>query len=198
MKNDETSERLLEQVKNNYPERGKFGLLEEMTGVPSDRWKNFWYGKQSATEEMLKGWLKAHPDDESWIRHGKIAPHQSEWCFGTPIPQDRDMRTIGDRLNWVIKEWASPVGQRLFSYLAEKSNGKVSADEWAKVVMGLAQPSAEMVSIVCSRRLMFVDWVLFGTANSSDQVDPTDQESVQQWKKSWRESIKNEPEKTTT
>lgn len=186
---DEISTRLLMKMKELYPARGKFRLLEELTQIPADRWKNFWYGKQAATGEMLAAWLKHHPDEEAWVINGKHVPKADGYPFGTGAPRASDVTTIGDRLNWVIKMWASPAGDRLFSYLSEKSDGKITPTEWSRVILGLEQPSAAMVSVVCSRNDIFTDWVLFGLTKSHEQVDPSDQMSVDRWRKKRRELL---------
>ena len=156
-------------------------MLEKMSGITEARWKNFWYKKQSATPDMVDFVCKKYPDEEMWLRTGHRSPRAGDFPFSAPMYKKRDDESIGDRLNWVIKEWASPRGEQLFSYLEEKSGGAISAREWADVVLGLREPTASMIAVVCKARPMFTQWVMLGYAGQQ-QVDPTDDKSVEAWK----------------
>lgn len=64
-KDIEISKRLRDLVKIRYPARGRFRLLEQASGVPEWKWKNFFYGRQEAGEDQLNFWSSHFPDD-SW------------------------------------------------------------------------------------------------------------------------------------
>jgi hypothetical protein len=180
-KDIEVSDRLRSLLEANLGHRGKFGMLEKMSGITEARWKNFWYRKQSATADMIDFACKKYPDEEVWLRTGQRAPRPSDFPFAAPIYKKRNGETIGDRLNWVIKEWAAPRGEQLFSYLEERSKGAISAKQWADVVLGLHEPTSQMIAVVCDARPLFTEWVVLGHAGTQ-QVDPTDDKSVEAWK----------------
>lgn len=184
----DVSERARTFVADQFSARGRFTLLEKLSGVSSAQWQNFYYAKQGLNDKMLAFLIKQFPHDEIWLLTGKKAPEQSDFPFDAPIPKEGDCQTVGQRLNWVIRQFAGPKGTQLFKYLQQRSeggnsNGKsISADEWAPVVLGLAEPTLEMVIVVCHAQPMFTEWVLLGGAGF-DQVDPTNQESIESWKK---------------
>lgn len=181
-KDKEVSERARHLIDAQLGERGRFAMLEEMSGINTGQWKNFYYGRQLVNEQMLSFLTKKYPHDAIWLLSGERPPNQSEFPFSAPVPAEEDSRTVGQRLNWVIREWAAPKGKDLFHYLWEKSDEKISADDWAKVVLGLAEPTLEMVVVVCSRRPHFSEWVLLGETASNYQVDPSSSASVAAWK----------------
>lgn len=178
----EISERARFLIDAQLGERGRFAMLEEMSGINTGQWKNFYYGRQLVNEQMLSFLRKKYPHDAIWLLTGERPPDQNEFPFFAPVPAEEDSRTIGQRLNWVIREWAAPKGKDLFHYLWEKSDEKITADEWARVVLALAEPTLEMVVVVCSRRPHFSEWVLLGATKSNYQVDPTSKASVAAWK----------------
>lgn len=178
----EISERLRALIAERFPERGRFGVLERLSSVNANRWKNFYYRKQEAAADMVEFWCKKYPMDERWVLTGIRAPSQSEYPFAAPVPTTWEGQTIGDRLVWVVKEWASPRADQLFAYLEEKSQGRITAAEWSRVVLRLEEPSLPMVELVCRARPIFTQWVLLGYAGKNPGVDPTNQESVEMYK----------------
>lgn len=185
LKDVELSNRLRSVIESTFPIRGRFGALESVSGITASRWKNFYYRKQEAAPDMVDFWCKKYPMERAWLLTGLEAPNQAEFPFAAPVPQAWEGQTIGDRLNWVIKEWASPSGEQLFSYLEEKSRGNIPASEWSKVILRLAEPTIAMVQLVCQFRPCFAEWVLLGRVTGEPPVDPTDQTSIDDWKK-WR------------
>ncbi|WP_034298016.1 hypothetical protein [Herbaspirillum sp. RV1423] len=177
------TERLRDLIVRRFGERGKFRLLEEASGIGESKWKNIYYRKQEATAEIIDFWSSRYPEDEVWLKTGKMQPREDEYPFLAPVATTWEGQTIGDRLNWVITEWASPVGEELTKYLEGRSNKKVSALQWQRVIMRLDQPSVEMINVVCKARPMFLEWVHFGGIFSPLQVDPSDKESIAEWKK---------------
>ncbi|WP_342616469.1 hypothetical protein [Rhodoferax sp. GW822-FHT02A01] len=183
----DVSERARTFVASQFSARGRFTLLEKMSGVSSAQWQNFYYAKQGLNDKMLAFLVKNFPHDEIWLLTGRKAPKQSDFPFSAPIPKSTDSDTVGKRLNWVIRQFAGPKGLQLFKYLEQRSEGGdtkksfISADEWAPVVLGLAEPNLRMVEVVCAAQPMFTQWVVLGYT-SSDQVDPTNEVSVKEWK----------------
>lgn len=176
------SARLKNLVERRFPKRGRFGELEGISGIGLNRWKNFYYGKQDATQEMLQFWCNKYPNDSEWLLSGVKAPSQQAFPFAASVPKKWEGQTVGDRLNWVISEWASPSGEQLFAYLEEKSDGTIAAAEWAQVIMRTKPPTLEMVSLVTQYRPHFTEWIIHGGVGTSLQVDPTDANSIERWK----------------
>lgn len=185
LKDVELSKRLRELIEVTFPTRGRFSALEDASGITASRWKNFYYKKQEAAADMVDFWCKKYPMEQNWLLTGIAAPNQADFPFSAPVPRAWEGQTIGDRLNWVIREWASPSGEQLFSYLEAKSQGRIAASEWSKVVLRLAEPTLEMVQLVCEFRPRFTEWVVLGRVAYEPSVDPTDQASVEKWKL-WR------------
>lgn len=179
----EVSERLRDWIKENYTQRGKFTLLQKESGLPAQRWKDLYYGRQYASAEMLSFVESVSVSDAGWIRTG-IRPVKKEgYPFLTYPPAGHETQTLAGRLVWVIKEWTSPKGAELFSYLADRYEGIIGADEWAAVILKGMEPSLSMVRVVCEMRPHFTEWVITGGANSNTiQVDPTSHDSIQRWK----------------
>ena len=178
------SERLRTLITRKFSDRGRFRLLEEASGIGASKWKNFFYKKQEATPELVNFWSQKFPDDEVWLRTGVESPNKDGFPFLAEPPRWWEGQTIGDRLNWVIAEWASPKNDSLFSYLEDRSAGQIEAEEWKKVILRLKEPTAEMVQVVCSARPMFTMWVLLGTVVATLNVDPTSAESINEYKRS--------------
>lgn len=181
----EINERAKSLIDSQLGARGRFTLLEEMSGISVSQWKNFYYGKQLLNEKMFDFLVKKYPHDEVWLLTGQQAPEQEKFPFPAPVPKKSDSETIGARLNWVIREWASPKGNTLFEYLHQASSRgdtckKIPADDWAQVVLGLAEPTVEMIATVCENRPHFTEWVVLGRAGNL-QVNPASEASVTAW-----------------
>lgn len=187
-KTKETSERLRSLIEDRYPSRGRFTALANVSGISAARWKNFFYRKQEAAADMIEFWCKTYPINRTWLITGIEPSTQEGFPFAAPVPESWEGQTVGDRLNWVIKEWASPSGEHLFKYLEAKSAGQIPASDWSKVVLRIEEPSMEMVRLVCSFRRRFTEWVLLGSVSGEPPVDPTDRASVENWKQ-WRSGI---------
>lgn len=180
-KDKEVSERARHLIDAQLGERGRFAMLEELSGINTGQWKNFYYGRQLANEQMLAFLTKKYPHDAIWLLTGERPPTESDFPFLAPVPTQKDCQTVGQRLNWVIREWASPKGKDLFNYLSQRSSDTISADDWSSVVLGLSEPTAQMIAVVCTERPHFTAWVVLGSAGIT-QVDPTSQASVAAWK----------------
>lgn len=183
LKDVELSERLRTLISRKFSDRGRFRLLEEASDISASRWKNFFYKKQEATPELVKFWVEKFPSDAVWLTTGVESPNKEGFPFMAEPPRRSDGQTIGERLNWVIAEWAAPKNDALFSYLEERSYGRIPADDWKKVILRLSEPSAEMVGVICSARPMFAMWVVLGYVASGMNVDPTSAESIEEYKR---------------
>lgn len=176
----EVSDRARQLIDDQVGDRGRFALLEEMSGINVGQWKNFYYKRQLINEKMLSFLVQKFPHDKIWLLTGNKAPEQSEYPFDAPIPKESDCQTVGQRLNWVIRECASPKGKMLFEYLQGRYK-TISADEWAQVVLGVTEPTLNMVVAICRDQPHFIEWVLLGHAGAT-QVDPSNKMSVDAWK----------------
>ena len=177
----EVTERLRTWLEEEYGDRGRFRVLEEASGLPAQRWKNVFYGRQAATKEMLEFVQKTSTDGYSFVVTGMRRPLSTGYPFRAAPPRDRDVETLADRLVWAIKEFASPRGDALFSYLEERSQGEVSAKSWADLVLGLAPPTLQMIEVVLDVQPHLTEWVMRGVVVAPMQVDPSDKNSVDAW-----------------
>lgn len=180
-KDIELSERLRELIHARFGTRGRFRLLQEASEIPDWKWKNFFYRRQEAGQDQIQFWTNAYPEDEAWLLSGFRASDKDDFPFDAAPPVERKETTIGDRLRWVIEEFASPRGEQLFSYLASRYRRGITAKDWENVLLRKAEPTLQMVKLVCSDRPLFAQWVLLGHARALS-VDPTDPASVQRWK----------------
>lgn len=179
----EMSRRLRGRIERRFSQRGRFRELEEASTISASRWKNFFYGRTEAAKEMVDFWCSKFPDECDFLLHGVSNNLEIEDFFeSVTVLKDRPSRTIAERLTWVIFEWASPSGEQLFSYLEEKSNGTIPAEDWKQVINNAAPPSAAMVEVVGDYRPHFIEWIIRGVTSGSGQVDPTDKQSIHQWK----------------
>ena len=185
----EVDERLRDLIDNRFAQRGRFRLLMEASNIAESKWKNFFYKKQRGTAELLDFWVSTYPEDELWLLTGKKTPNSEGFPFGTSPPISWPNQTIGDRLNWVITEWAAPKGEQLFQYLEQRSKGRISQAAWKPVILRQHEPTPEMIEFVCSHRPDFTEWVILGRVRSLMSVDPTDAESVEAWKQRYKLSF---------
>lgn len=63
-------ERMKSLIHNWLPERKRFAKLEELSGIPSDHWKNFWHGRQRAHEHMIQAIARQWPEHALWLVTG--------------------------------------------------------------------------------------------------------------------------------
>lgn len=189
-RDNEVTERLRSWIQDHYSARGKFTKLEADSLIPAQRWKDLFYGRQFASEEMLNFIRTQSTRDFQWIQTGVHVPRAEGYPFLTAPPLPDERTTLSARLIWAIKEWTSPRGAALFSYLAEKTEGRITADDWAKVVLGTTAPSPEMIELVCMQKRHLIEWITTGTATSPEQVDPTSDASIKKWKDAQREAAK--------
>lgn len=180
LRDNDITERLREWMDDRYASRGRYGHLERDSGIPAQRWKDMYYRRQFATDEMLAFVDAMSPADLIWLKTGVRPPKTEGFPFLTSPPTAEDKRSLTTRLIWVIKEWASPRGADLFKYLENQSQSKVLADEWASVLLGRSAANADMIELVCSERPHFASWIV-GASVDARQVDPTDSASIERW-----------------
>lgn len=185
-RDDEITERLRSWIEEEYGNRGRFSLLERESDIPAQRWKNVFYQRQFATSEMLEFVHKKSTNSHQWITTGIRLPKKDGYPFDSPPTAD-ERSTLTNRLVWAVKEFASPRGAALFTYLEDRWHNTVSADEWAAVILGKAPATALMIEQICKERPHLAAWIATGTW--TQQVDPTDEASVEQWKQSQRASF---------
>ncbi|WP_153137121.1 hypothetical protein [Paraburkholderia agricolaris] len=178
----ELGERLRYLIGHTFPTAGRFQALEVASSIKASKWKNFYYRKQEASSEMVEFWCKKYPNDEKLLRTGEMHPPGSTFMVGAPVPINWTGQTVGDRLVWVITEWASAKADQVFSYLEQRSRGAIPASEWASVVMRMREPTVEMIEVVCNARPHFTEWVITGRTCGLPSVDPTSEKSVAEYK----------------
>lgn len=184
LKDIETSVRARELIEMEFGGRGRFAMLEEASGISVGQWKNFFYERQQLNEKMLNFLIKKYPDHETWLLTGERSPSKDKFPFLTSPPKSSDCTTVGSRLKWVIREYASPRGKDLFDYLeksSKQSGVEIPADDWAQLILSDVEPTTEMITFICQRRPNFTQWVILGN-DYSPQVDPTSESSVTRWK----------------
>jgi hypothetical protein len=129
---------------------------------------------------MIEFWCKNFPGDEDWLRTGANILNGEDNPFSVEIPAWQQRQTLRDRLNWVISEWCSQAGTRLFQFLESKSDGKINGREWFDMILGAKPPTADMIEFVCSKRPHFTCWVICG-AKYPMQVSPENEDSIRAW-----------------
>lgn len=179
LRDNQVTERLRTWIEENFGDRGKFTLLETASSIPAQRWKNVFYQRQFATPEMLQFVQKMSTNSYQWVTTGVQVPRPDDYPFLAKPPTSDEQKTLAGRLTWAIKEWASPRGAALFQYLESRSNGKVSADQWAATLLNGASPTEDMIEVVCTARPHFTVWIVIG--HDSAQVDPADEASITKW-----------------
>ncbi|NOT65936.1 MAG: hypothetical protein HOP06_07925 [Methylotenera sp.] len=162
------SSRLREFISMRFQARGRFTKLESISGIKANKWKSFYYEKQSVSEDLLKFWCNKFPDTQNWVLTGNHELITADYPSGSPIP-DLSKLTAADRLTWVINDWVALDGQQLFDYLAKRSAGKISADKWENVIQRTEEPTLAMLAIVSEFRPEYTEWVVRGHAGSSQR-----------------------------
>ena len=171
--------RLRELILKRYGKYRKFVLLESDSKISASKWKNFFYEKQDASSEMVTFWTVNFPADAQWLSNGFDALIEANNPFRIGFPTLEQRLTLQERLKWVISEWCAQTGTKIFKFLEEKSSGKIKALDWLNMVLGRQKPTLEMVEFICSKRPHFTCWLLLGL--SSEQVNPTVEDSVRRW-----------------
>jgi hypothetical protein len=91
------SKRMMSVVHEKTTEYRRFKQLEDATGIPADNWKNWLYGRQRPTAEMIEAVGRTWPEYSFWIisgisdpKHGHVAPDKE----GFPTPGKRKENTV--------------------------------------------------------------------------------------------------------
>lgn len=175
----EVTDRLVSWIEEEFGHRGRFTTLESLSSIPAQRWKNVYYGRQGATQEMLSFVQASSTNAYEFVMTGTKRPPPEGYPFITAPPSNEERANLTTRLKWAIKDWASPVGADLFAYLERRSSGEISADAWARIYLANDQPTASMIEVVCKARPHFAAWIICGA--EGPQVDPSDAASVSRW-----------------
>lgn len=177
------SERLRALINEELGVRGKFSLLERMSSIPLNRWKNFLYGKQSASVEMIEFAVTRFPGWANWLRTG--IREEADYPFDAPMPLHLGAPgKIAQRLTWAIHEFAGPRGEELFAYLEKRSGKRFSSQEWADVIVDGKMPSVEMILVVTSDgQPHLFEWICRGRVSYPTQIDPADSASIELFRK---------------
>ncbi|MDN7668331.1 hypothetical protein [Burkholderia vietnamiensis] len=172
----ELSERLRQLIGALIPVSRRFETLENMSDIAASKWKNFYYRKQAATDEMVNFWCKKYPDDQPFLTTGDMTDAEL-WL--APTPTKWEGQTIGDRLIWAIRQFTTISGASTFRYLEQRSKGQVTADEWANLLLKVSEPTAEMVKVIGEARPEFIEWIILGYVTKEPKIDPTTKEGVE-------------------
>ena len=133
--NEEVSEKLREFVKLRFTARGKFNDLETASDIPASRWKNFYYGNQEATQEIIKFWVENYADDH---------------LYSSGEPEYSDEFQIDKNVSEILRNLiASTFKSRgRFSELEMKSG--ISSFSWKSFFYRRQEATQEMVGFWCS------------------------------------------------
>lgn len=177
----EQTQRLRDWIDQNYSGRGMFSAMEADSTIRAQRWKDVYYKRQHATQEMLSFVHHVSTKDHLWVTSGVRPPEDDgSYPFMHSPPTPEECRTVTSRLVWVIKEFAAPKGKDLFTYLESRYRGTPTADEWASVILGKKEATNTMIENICKERRHFASWVATGDA-VEQQVSPADEASIEQW-----------------
>ena len=182
----EQTQRLRDWMDQKYKGRGMFSALEADSQIPAQRWKNVYYKRQHATDEMISFVQSISTKDHQWVTTGIRTPEANNnypFLYSPPTPEE--CQTITSRLVWVIKEFAAPKGKNLFTYLEERYKG-TTADAWASIILNKAEATPAMIEFICKECRHFTAWVITGDAHGQ-QVNPADEKSVDEWKQYMQE-----------
>ncbi|KRH79538.1 hypothetical protein FERRO_06060 [Ferrovum sp. JA12] len=147
-------------IVNTFKNRGRFSELEMKSGISAYSWKNFYYAKQEATQEMVGFWCSFKPESSALLLRSDSKPLSS-----TPL-------TLADRLNWVIRVYGPSDADYLFEYLSKKiSNNNIPSEDWEKLFHKTIEPTLEMVIAICQWIPNFTEWIICGSVSSS-QTNP--------------------------
>lgn len=184
VRDNAVTERLRTWVDENYSGWGRFARLEKDSKIRAYRWRDLCAERQFAAPDMLAFVQTISTEDAVWVNTGVQPPRDEGYPFLVEPPTDEEKATLAGRFNWVIKEWTSPRGAALFQYLETRYQKQVTADDWMRVVLGQRPPTAEMLELVCKERRHFTEWIITGQVrDDARQVDPSDQQSIDEWKK---------------
>lgn len=179
----DVSARLRGLIEQKFQSRGRFSALENLSGISESKWKSFFYGKQGATQALLQFWCQKFPESENWLIKGAWGAEFDRYPFNYPAPitSKSDVLSIADRLIWVISEWATNQPAELYKYLSQKTRGKITAEEWEKMILRDVEPTVQMIELVCKFRPFFTEWIVTGATGVFPQADPTDSRSIKIW-----------------
>lgn len=87
--------RLRRVIEVNTPERGRFRVLHELSGLSPEVWKSFWYGRQRPSEQMFNFVFSTWPEMAFWtatglsdVRYGHLTP------AGAQLIEEHELRPM--------------------------------------------------------------------------------------------------------
>ncbi|MEF2266565.1 hypothetical protein V3C40_07200 [Janthinobacterium sp. LS2A] len=110
--------------------RGKFAQLQELTGIPAENWKSFYYDRQRPNPDMIETICQAWPEHALWLTtgitdsaHGQIGiadAYQSEINLVEKPEQIASMRYIKRKAE-------------IFKKMTEESRTTITKDELSEI-----------------------------------------------------------------
>lgn len=89
------ADRLRRVIEANTPDRGRFRVLHELSGLSPEVWKSFWYGRQRPSEQMFNFVFTTWPEMALWassglsdVRFGHLSPD------GTQLIEEHELRPM--------------------------------------------------------------------------------------------------------
>lgn len=188
----EVTERLREWITHLYPSRGRFTLLEQESKLPGQRWKNVFYGRQSATVEMLNFVKSTDSDMHLWVMSGEAPMRLTDQPGLLNSPTEDERTTLAGRVRWAAKECAAGQDADLFRHLERQTKKRIPASQWAAFMLGSAPPSTEMIEHVCNQKAAFAAWIVCGGKWEEFiyQINPTNDASLAKMREAtWPETF---------
>ena len=144
--NAEVSDRLRQFVTQRFQARGRFNELETLSGISASKWKNFFYKKQEATQELLHFWSEKFSDDS-------LYPSGNQFIDLLPSTKD-----VSARLRELIEQKFQSRGR--FSSL-EKLSG-INESKWKSFFYGKQGATQELLQFWCEYSPESANWLLNG------------------------------------
>lgn len=144
--NTEVSERLRGFVAQRFQARGRFDALETLSGISASKWKNFYYKKQEATQELLQFWAEKFSDDS-------LYPSGNQ--FIDLLPSSKD---VSARLRGLIEQKFQSRGR--FSALENLSG--ISESKWKSFFYGKQGATQALLQFWCQKFPESENWLIKG------------------------------------
>lgn len=150
----EISEKLRELVKLRFTTRGKFKELELASGISASKWKNFYYGSQEATQELLNFWTQNYAD----------SIYNENETYVDILPNDEG---ISERLRDLVKQrFQTRTPIEIFRHLESISG--IDASKWKGVFYRKQKATQEMLHFWCNQYKESKHWLLTGEFSENE------------------------------
>ncbi|MFZ6780416.1 hypothetical protein ACO0LD_26600 [Undibacterium sp. Ji83W] len=80
------ADRMKELIDTQADKRGKFAQLESLTGIQSENWKSFYYGRQRPNPDMIEALAHTWPEFAFWLVTGIDDFNKGHTSPPTPHP----------------------------------------------------------------------------------------------------------------